>query len=281
MGGVALDGLDQVGDQVEAALELHVDLGPGGVDAVAQRHQAVVGDHEEADEQHQDHDQHDDEDHGVIIGPAPARPGCRSRPARRARRSASASRSMEKCPARCSPEATSSAAHVGSASTRRSASASARASPGRHQQRVAPGAGHVGVAGEVAGHDRASRRPWPRAARRRRTRRASDGAQNTSAARRRRAFSSSLMRPSHSMRVSPATQALQRLGVGAVAGDPEADVRREVGHGLEQHRQALARLVATDEQDHGPSAARRASGGSTHGVALAKVGTSTPLNSTV
>ena len=43
VGGVALDGLDEVGDEVEAALELDVDLRPGVLDLVAPPDQAVVG----------------------------------------------------------------------------------------------------------------------------------------------------------------------------------------------------------------------------------------------
>ena len=40
---IALHGLDQVRDQVVALLELHVDIGEGLVDALAQRHQPVIG----------------------------------------------------------------------------------------------------------------------------------------------------------------------------------------------------------------------------------------------
>ncbi len=40
--GVALDGLDQVRDQVVTLLELDVDVGKGLADALAERHQAVV-----------------------------------------------------------------------------------------------------------------------------------------------------------------------------------------------------------------------------------------------
>ena len=43
VGGVALHGLDQVGDEVEPALQLHVDLRPGVLDLVAPADQAVVG----------------------------------------------------------------------------------------------------------------------------------------------------------------------------------------------------------------------------------------------
>ena len=53
VGGVALHRLDQVGDEVVAALELHVDLGPGVLDPVPQLDQAVV---------HDDDDEHDQDD---------------------------------------------------------------------------------------------------------------------------------------------------------------------------------------------------------------------------
>jgi hypothetical protein len=51
--GVALDGLDQVRDQVVALLELNIDVGEGLVRALAQRNKAVVDrndpDHEQDD----------------------------------------------------------------------------------------------------------------------------------------------------------------------------------------------------------------------------------------
>ena len=43
MRGVALHGLDQVRDQIVALLELHVDVGKGLADALAERDQAVIG----------------------------------------------------------------------------------------------------------------------------------------------------------------------------------------------------------------------------------------------
>ena len=43
VGGVALDGLDEVGDEVDAPLELHVDLRPRVLDLVAQPDETVVG----------------------------------------------------------------------------------------------------------------------------------------------------------------------------------------------------------------------------------------------
>ena len=58
VGHVVLDGLDQVGDEVVAALELHVDLAPGVVHLVAALHQAVV----HARQNGHDHDHDDDED---------------------------------------------------------------------------------------------------------------------------------------------------------------------------------------------------------------------------
>ena len=48
--------------------------------------------------------------------------------------------------------------------------------------------------------------------------------------------------------------------LGAVTGDPQPHVRRELVHGLEQHGQPLAGLVAADEED------RRALGGPRRGL---------------
>ena len=56
VGGVALDRLDEVRDQVAAPLELHLDLGPRVVDAVALLDEAVV------QRDHVDHEQHDDDE---------------------------------------------------------------------------------------------------------------------------------------------------------------------------------------------------------------------------
>src|SRR4051812_21072269 len=58
MRGIALHRLDQVRDQVVALLELHVDIGKGLADALAQRYQAVVGaerqEHEDDDDAEND-----------------------------------------------------------------------------------------------------------------------------------------------------------------------------------------------------------------------------------
>ncbi len=59
--GVALDRLDQVGDEVVAPLELHADLRPRGVDAVAQLDEPVVA-RDEPDHEHQDDGDDDDPD---------------------------------------------------------------------------------------------------------------------------------------------------------------------------------------------------------------------------
>src|SRR5690606_31932754 len=64
VGGVALDGLDQVGDEVVAARQLDVDLGPGVLDAVPQRDQAVVADDDVQREQNDEGDDDDDDEHG-------------------------------------------------------------------------------------------------------------------------------------------------------------------------------------------------------------------------
>ena len=55
---VALDRLDQVRDQILAALELHLDLRPGVVDAVAELDEAVVERDQQTDEQHDDREDH-------------------------------------------------------------------------------------------------------------------------------------------------------------------------------------------------------------------------------
>ncbi len=50
MGGVALHGLNQIGDQVVALLQLDVDVGEGLVGALPQAHEAVVGAHHDQGE---------------------------------------------------------------------------------------------------------------------------------------------------------------------------------------------------------------------------------------
>ena len=60
VGGVALDGLDEVRDEVESALELDVDLRPGVVDLVAAADQAVVHRRSSTRHDHQHDDDHDD-----------------------------------------------------------------------------------------------------------------------------------------------------------------------------------------------------------------------------
>jgi hypothetical protein len=64
VGRVALDRLDQVGDQVGAALELHVDLAPGVLVAVLERDDAVVDVDAPQDQGSQD-DENDDRGHGA------------------------------------------------------------------------------------------------------------------------------------------------------------------------------------------------------------------------
>src|SRR3954447_822973 len=61
VGGVALDRLDEVRDQIVATLELHSDLRPRRIDPVPQPDDAVVGQDEE---QHRQHDDGQDHDHG-------------------------------------------------------------------------------------------------------------------------------------------------------------------------------------------------------------------------
>ena len=64
VGGVALDRLDQVADQVVPAGELDVDLAPGLLHEVAQPDQAVVGRDGPADDDEQQDDDDDDDDGG-------------------------------------------------------------------------------------------------------------------------------------------------------------------------------------------------------------------------
>ena len=64
MGGVSLDRLDQVRDEVVATLELDVDPAPGLVDAVAAGDDPVaLGDVIEDRQQDQDYDDDDDDDY--------------------------------------------------------------------------------------------------------------------------------------------------------------------------------------------------------------------------
>ena len=73
MGHVAFGGLDEIRDQVVAALELHVHLGKGVLTGVTQRDEAVVdayapdgGDHEGTDDDEKDDEK--DGDSGAHIG---------------------------------------------------------------------------------------------------------------------------------------------------------------------------------------------------------------------
>jgi hypothetical protein len=61
---VPLDGLDEVRDQIPAALELDLDLRPGVVHAVPLLNEAVVEGDEQQPDDHDDRDDHDDPDHG-------------------------------------------------------------------------------------------------------------------------------------------------------------------------------------------------------------------------
>src|SRR5580692_9832405 len=54
MRGVALHGLDQIRNQIVALLELHVDVGKGLVDALAERDQAIIGAEGKEDENDDD-----------------------------------------------------------------------------------------------------------------------------------------------------------------------------------------------------------------------------------
>ena len=66
--GVALDRLDQIRDEVVAALELDVDLRPGVLDPVPQLDQTVVGgQHVQADEDHEDDENDHERGHGRAL----------------------------------------------------------------------------------------------------------------------------------------------------------------------------------------------------------------------
>ena len=65
--GVALDGLDQVGDQVVATLQLRVDVLPRVVDAVALGDHVVVDAGDGADNRNDNNDADDDGNHDVSV----------------------------------------------------------------------------------------------------------------------------------------------------------------------------------------------------------------------
>jgi hypothetical protein len=50
--GIGLHGFEQVGDEIESALQLHINLGPGVFYPVAQLHQVVEHDNSDDDEQY-------------------------------------------------------------------------------------------------------------------------------------------------------------------------------------------------------------------------------------
>src|SRR4030095_3325077 len=54
--GVALHGLDQIGNQVVALLELHVDIGKGLADALTERNQSIIRAEREENENTEDAD---------------------------------------------------------------------------------------------------------------------------------------------------------------------------------------------------------------------------------
>ena len=73
VGRIPLDALDEVGDEIPAALELNLDLRPGVVDAVPQPDEPVV---ERDEHQRDDDDQPEDDeepDHGATDSTAVAR----------------------------------------------------------------------------------------------------------------------------------------------------------------------------------------------------------------
>ena len=67
MFGVALDGLNQVGDQVVATLQLRVDVLPRVVDAIALGDHVVVDAGDGADNRNDNNDADDDGNHDVSV----------------------------------------------------------------------------------------------------------------------------------------------------------------------------------------------------------------------
>ncbi len=180
MGRVPLHRLDQVGDQVDPPLQLHVDLRPGVLDPVALLDEAVV----DADrDQHDDHDEDEDDpegDHdGVPPWATPAVPGrtprrCRCHGAdhraagrrrsersqspvasspRRSRRSGSPAPAIENSSARAAAVAQAGGELlVGEHAAQRVGER--RGIAGRHHQAVDTRPGDPQVAGELGGDDR-------------------------------------------------------------------------------------------------------------------------------
>ena len=66
VGGVTLDRLDEVADEVVPTRQLDVDLPPGLLHEVAQLDEPVVGDDGPADDEHQQDDDDDGDDHAVL-----------------------------------------------------------------------------------------------------------------------------------------------------------------------------------------------------------------------
>ena len=145
---------------------------------------------------------------------------------------------------------------------------SASASPGGTSSASWSAAGHGAVAVDVGRHHRRARPPSPRAAPRRTTRRRAPGSTRWWRRAGGPASPPRDTRPSHSTRGTPrpASDAV----FGTVADHPQLGVALEAGERVEQHREALAALVAADEEDR-----RRRATASTGPVA--RLGTSTPL----
>src|SRR5690606_15265608 len=61
---------DEVGDEVVAAVELDVDLGPGVLDAVPERDEAVVEDDQGDADHHDEGDDDDGDEHGIEVSDA-------------------------------------------------------------------------------------------------------------------------------------------------------------------------------------------------------------------
>jgi hypothetical protein len=67
--GIALHGFDDVGNEIVAALELHIDVRPGVVGLNIQPHEPVV-DPDDGNRDHRQDYEDEDESHAAIIGRA-------------------------------------------------------------------------------------------------------------------------------------------------------------------------------------------------------------------
>ena len=215
----------------------------------------------------QDDDRHDDphEEHdcsllaegGVHPSDAPpASSGTPRWPARRSRRSARPGSSSRAASARRRPPATSSARRTSSSSTRRRALASAAASPTGASRASTPSVATLrwpsrSEATRAQPDAMASSSTMPKDSPR------TDGEQYTVQPRMRAARSSSLMRPSHSMRPSWPKRWRSSSDCGPSPPTQTCTSGGQLRQRGEEHLEALAGLVPAEEEDRGPGRGMR------------------------